>query len=102
MSIESTEKAVLDEVAALKTKFENIKKETEEFIVSAKHLSNTGAKEAKELIDSAKKTWQSISTSFGGSKIAGLFSKAKKSKKKVVSQAKKAVKKTKKTVKKRK
>ena len=96
--------STMDEVIELKNKFENIKNETEEFIVSAKRLSDTGLKEAKELIESAKANWKSILVSFGEAGISKIFGQARGlAKKKSGSKAKKSSKKvTKKKTKKKK
>jgi hypothetical protein len=105
---EQTVNSTLAEVMALKAQFEKIKGETEEFIVSAKHLSDKGIQEAKELIESAKSNWQAILSGFGSSGITQMFTKAKSEVKKVskkpamkaAASKKSATKKTKKSPKK--
>ncbi len=64
-----------DEIAALKEQFLRIKKDSEEFVIKAKHLSDTGMNEAKELLESAKSNWNSITKSL--SEFSNLFSKSK-------------------------
>lgn len=49
-----------DELANLKLKFEKVKQDTEELIASAKHLSDTGMDEAKELVEMAKQSLQEM------------------------------------------
>ena len=96
------EKNFVEEIAALKKQFDGIKSETEDFIQRAKGLSERGAHEAKEVLDSAKDNWHSIVSAFESSSIAKFFSKSKKkpTKKKVITKAKKVVKKAKKKIKK--
>ena len=83
--------AALEEIAALKEKFNNIKKESEEFLVRAKKLSDTGIHEAKELIEMAKANLKSFPSSFAEisqlfSKVSGPGAKATPTQKKVSSK----------------
>jgi hypothetical protein len=104
MSEDNIENKISEEVTALRQKFENLKSQTEDFVTSAKHLSETGVHGAKEILESAKENWQTILSTFGGAKISGLFSKAKKSAapKKAKKAASKSVKKVVKKLKKKK
>jgi hypothetical protein len=81
MKTEKSKTTILEEVAALKSKFDQIKKDTEEFVESAKHLSDSGVREAKGLIDLAKQNWQGLLSNFSGSILAQFFAKGKSSSK---------------------
>ena len=69
---------VLDEIAALKTQFQRIKSETDDFIVNLKRASKEGAAEAKELVEAAKENWHSIVNAFEASPMARFFGGEKK------------------------
>ena len=84
---------MINEISALKEQFDGIKVETEDFIKNLKRVSGSGAADAKELMEAAKKNWHSIVSAFEASPIAKFFGKAKKSAKKT---AKKIAKKKKK------
>lgn len=86
----------VEEITALKEKFETIKKDTEAFMDDAKKLSARGADEAKDLIDYAKKNWQSVVSGFSSTGISNFFKssksggKGKKAKKKATKKTSKA------------
>lgn len=91
MDSKKLEKNIVQEIAALREQFDRIKADTEEFINSAKGLSERGVEDAKEMLGSAKANWNSIMTSFEKSPVAKFFSKANKksAKKKTSSKASK-------------
>ena len=68
----------VEEIAALKKQFENIRTETEEFLAAAKNLSDKGVDEAREALEAAKENWSGLVSAFESSKIAQFFSKGKK------------------------
>jgi hypothetical protein len=72
MADKTTVFTAIQEVKELKDLFERIKADTEEFIRRAKALSETGAHEAKDLVEAVKNNWQSVLAGMGG--VSGLAS----------------------------
>ena len=66
MAKNATENSTLQEIKELTQLFEQIKGDTEEFIERAVALSETGAHDAKDLIDAVKENWQKVVASFTG------------------------------------
>ena len=83
--------SALDEIIALKEKFNMIKEESEEFVSRAKKLSDSGMHEAKDLLEAAKTNWHAMTGSLVD--FTKLFSKSSKPARKVGSRSKKASKK---------
>jgi hypothetical protein len=70
----------LKEIMELKELFERIKGDSEEFLQRSKALSETGAHEAKDLIEAVKTNWQAVVASFAsGAGFGDLFGQGKKS-----------------------
>jgi len=69
------------EIQALKAKAESLKKDTQEFLSSARNLSKLGLKDAKGLVDFAKSNWKAVLGVAAALGIGGaILKKRKKSK----------------------
>lgn len=84
-----------NEIKVLKEKAEAIKKDTLEFINTAKGLSNVGLKDAKKLVGYAKQNWKSVlgvvaALGIGGALLKRRGSKTKKKVAKKTTKSKKA------------
>jgi len=69
-----------NEIRALKEKAAAIKKDTLEFISTAKGLSDLGLKDAKNLVGYAKKNWKSVLGVVAALGVGGALLKRRRSK----------------------
>jgi len=69
-----------NELKALRDKADAIKKDTLEFINTAKGLSDMGIKDAKKLVGYAKKNWKTVLGVVAALGIGGALMKRRKSK----------------------